>query len=98
MYNLNSVLVEGTLESLTQDEDTVFLTLTTLSWVGKGRCLVDVPITSQGLVRRISSLVAGQQVRVVGWLRFDEDGESGRVVAENFESRPMPRVVELPSG
>jgi len=91
MYNLNSVLIEGVVDSVTPEEAVTKLVLTTVSREGSGRCLVEVFNSDKVLERRVKALVVGQTVRVVGRMRFSDEGTFNVVVADNLEPRPLGR-------
>jgi len=89
MYNLNSVLIEGAVESVTPEEAVTKLVLWVVSRDGSGRCLIEVFNSDKVLLRRVSTLVVGQTVRVVGRMRFSDEGTCTSIGADNLEIRPV---------
>jgi hypothetical protein len=95
MYNLNSVLIESAVETITSEETITKLVLTTFSRVGTGSCLVEVFNSDRVLERRVNALVEGQTVRVVGRVQFSEDGTCGVIVADNIEPHPPRKHISI---
>lgn len=97
MYNLNSVLIEGAVGSVTKEGAVTKLILKTVSRHGAGMCLVEVSNSDKVMIRRLAALSEGQTVRVVGMMKFSEvDGTCSCIAAENIEARPMKMNVPVP--
>jgi len=85
MYHLNSVLIEGVVEDVFQESAVTKLILKTISRNATGTCLIEVVSTNIALVEQLTRLSVGQTTRVVGKMRFSDDGTIDCVEAENVQ-------------